>query len=228
MRAARRQARGRAHAVAAVFASFADHNYYRRRHLRRPDHAIAARRLGRGDLLSVTELAAIAALPTAEHTPGLIRAGARSVAPPPGIPIPGPDVKPLGDTTTGGANDASCDTGLPGDTAVAGGAVSGGVRRGRPVGVRVADARQHLHVIGATGSGKSTLLVQLILADIHAGRGVVVIDPKGDLVTDITHRLPASLRARAVIIDPDSPGHRRVSTLSPFPTPAAHASTSRG
>ena len=57
--------------------------------------------------------------------------------------------------------------------------------------MRVADARQHLHVIGATGSGKSTLLVQLILADIRAGRGVVVIDPKGDLVTDIIDRLPA-------------------------------------
>ena len=80
------------------------------------------------------------------------------------------------------------------------------MRRGRPVGVRVADARHHLHVIGATGSGKSTLLVQLILADIHAGRGVVVIDPKGDLVTDVARRLPAGARARAVIIDPDQPG----------------------
>ena len=45
-------------------------------------------------------LAAIAARPTADHTPGRVRAGARSVAAPPGIAAPGRDVKPLGDTTT--------------------------------------------------------------------------------------------------------------------------------
>lgn len=188
--AARARVRGRAHAVAAVFASFTGHNFYRRRRLWRPARAIATRRLGRGDVLSVAELAAIATLPTGGHTPGLVRAGARSVAPPPGIPTPGPQVKPLGDTTTG----SSAGTG------------SGGVRRGRPVGVRVADARHHLHVIGATGSGKSTLLVQMILADIRHHRGVVVIDPKGDLVTDVLDHLPTTVRARATVIDPDQPG----------------------
>ena len=60
---------GRAHAVAAVFASFAGHNFYRRRRLRRPAHAIAARRFGRGDVLSVPELAAIAALPPPSTPP---------------------------------------------------------------------------------------------------------------------------------------------------------------
>ena len=185
--------------MAAVFASFAGHNFYRRRHLPRPDHAIADRRLGRGDLLSVAELAAIAALPTTEHTPGLLRAGARSVAPPPGIPAAGPDVKPLGDTTTVDTtlpdtvrgqpppSPTALPRGRPVTTAAAGAAAR---RRRGPVGVRVADARHHLHVIGATGSGKSTLLVHLILADIHAGRGVVVIDPKGDLVTDVAAPAP--------------------------------------
>jgi hypothetical protein len=194
LRMAQRRVRGRAHAVATVFASFSGHNYYRRRRLLRPDHAITDRRLRRGDLLSTGELAAIAALPTTEHTPGLVRAGARSVAPPPGIPSPGPDIKPLGDTTTDTTDTVTgLDHGWSGGAA-APAAAAGGFRRGRPVGVRVPDARHHLHVIGATGSGKSTLLVQLILADIHAGRGVVVIDPKGDLVTDVAHRLPASVR----------------------------------
>src|SRR6185437_10237489 len=92
--AARRVVRGRAHAVAAVFASFTGHNHYRRRHQPRPALAIAGRRLTRGDRLSITELAAVATLPTG-HAPGLARAGARAVAPPPGIPRPGPDAKPL-------------------------------------------------------------------------------------------------------------------------------------
>jgi Type IV secretion-system coupling protein DNA-binding domain len=88
--------------------------------------------------------------------------------------------------------------------------------------VRVADARHHLHVIGATGSGKSTLLTQLILDDIHHGRGVVVIDPKGDLVTDITARLPAAVLRGAVLIDPDRPGPPP--NLNPLTTrPAASA-----
>jgi hypothetical protein len=40
--------------------------------------------------------------------------------------------------------------------------------------------------------GKSTLLLNLILGDIKTGRGTVVIDPRGDLITDILDRLPAS------------------------------------
>nr|MDA8341441.1 BTAD domain-containing putative transcriptional regulator [Actinomycetota bacterium] len=72
----------------------------------------------------------------------------------------------------------------------------------RPVALAPADARHHLHVMGATGSGKSTLLVNLILGDIEAGRGAVVIDPKGDLVTDLCDRLPAGAETKTVLIDP--------------------------
>jgi DNA helicase HerA-like ATPase len=50
----------------------------------------------------------------------------------------------------------------------------------RAVCLGVEDGRFHTYVIGATGSGKSTLLANLALVDMAAGRGVVVIDPKGD------------------------------------------------
>lgn len=75
-----------------------------------------------------------------------------------------------------------------------------GPRRG--VGLAVADARHHLHVVGATGTGKSTLLTNLILADAKAGRGLAVLDPKGDLITDLLARLPADVGDRLVLIDP--------------------------
>ncbi|MHB8448949.1 MAG: type IV secretory system conjugative DNA transfer family protein [Mycobacteriales bacterium] len=75
-----------------------------------------------------------------------------------------------------------------------------GPRRG--IGLSVPDARHHLHVVGATGTGKSTLLTNLILADATAGRGVAVLDPKGDLITDVLARLPASVGDRLVLIDP--------------------------
>ncbi|WP_159052206.1 type IV secretory system conjugative DNA transfer family protein, partial [Streptomyces niveiscabiei] len=76
--------------------------------------------------------------------------------------------------------------------------------RPRPVGLRVPDARQHLHVLGATGSGKSELLGRMILADADAGRGLIVVDPKGDLVTDILMRLPEHLGEKVVLFDADS------------------------
>ena len=65
------------------------------------------------------------------------------------------------------------------------------------------DARQHLHVIGPTGTGKSTLLANLICQDIAAGRGVVVIEPKGDLVDDVLASIPADRVEDVVVLDPD-------------------------
>lgn len=176
--AARAIARGRAHAAATVFASCADLNHYRRRHVFLKASALDGRWLGRGDLLSVPELAGIAHLPTdTSSIPGLARAGARALAPATGIPVGGPHSKPLGVADTGG---------------------------GRSVALGVADARHHTQLIGATGVGKSTLLGQWILADADAGRGLVVIDPKGDLITDVLARLPRRLAERVVVFDADS------------------------
>jgi hypothetical protein len=64
------------------------------------------------------------------------------------------------------------------------------------------DSLQHLHVLGPTGTGKSTLLARLITQDIEQGRGVVVIDPKGDLVTDVLARMPKTRLDDVVVLDP--------------------------
>src|SRR4029450_13947123 len=73
----------------------------------------------------------------------------------------------------------------------------------RPVRLTPADACQHVHLLGATGSGKSTLITNLAPQDIEAGRGVVVVDPKGDLITDLLDRLPEGALGRLVLLDPD-------------------------
>ena len=72
-----------------------------------------------------------------------------------------------------------------------------------------------MHLLGSTGSGKSTLLCNLILDDIHAGRGAVVIDPKGDLVLDVLDRLPASARRPGRAHRPRPDRRRAPSTRSP-------------
>jgi hypothetical protein len=169
----RQRLRAEGHGIVGAFAMFDGRNHLTRRRLARPWRALCTRRFGRGDLYSVAELAALAHLPTDRTVAGLSRAGAHAVTPPPEV---------------------------RGDGKVLGRAESGGRR---PVGLSVADARQHLHVLGATGSGKSTLLTNLILQDVAAQRGAVVIDPKGDLVNDILDRLPAEVAGRVVVLDPD-------------------------
>jgi hypothetical protein len=67
------------------------------------------------------------------------------------------------------------------------------------------DSLEHTHIIGPTGSGKSTLMQQLVLADIAAGRGVLLIDPKDDLVNDIIARIPPERDSDVVILDPSDP-----------------------
>jgi hypothetical protein len=64
------------------------------------------------------------------------------------------------------------------------------------------DSLEHTHIIGPTGSGKSTAMLNLILKDIQAGRGVLVIDPKADLVHDILARIPEHRDKDVVVLDP--------------------------
>lgn len=70
------------------------------------------------------------------------------------------------------------------------------------LGISPADALLHTSLIGGTGSGKSTVLLNLITADMHAGRSVVVVDPKSDLAQDVLARVPAHRRSDVVVLDP--------------------------
>ena len=170
--------RGVADALASSFAVYAGRNRLAHRaRMPHPVAVLAARRLGPGFLTSAAELAALAALPQDLAVPGLDRARAKSMPVPVAVATGGRGVKILGDAEIGG----------------------------HPVALSVADARYHVHMVGATGSGKTTLLVNMIVADVLAGRGTVVLDPHGDLVLDVLDRLPASVADRVVLFDPDQP-----------------------
>lgn len=75
---------------------------------------------------------------------------------------------------------------------------------GERLGISIGDALYHTVLLGPTGAGKSTALAHLALADITAGRGVLLIDPKTDLVADILARIPEQRRDDVVVIDPTS------------------------
>lgn len=61
---------------------------------------------------------------------------------------------------------------------------------GIPFGIRRADRRSHMYVIGKTGTGKSTLLKTLILQDVASGEGLALFDPHGDLAEGIVAQIP--------------------------------------
>jgi hypothetical protein len=52
------------------------------------------------------------------------------------------------------------------------------------------DSKLHTHIMGPTGVGKSTVLQHMILSDIYAGRGCLVIDPKADLNNSLMGQIP--------------------------------------
>jgi Helicase HerA, central domain len=168
---------GLGHTIASAAAAYTGPNRLRRMKMPAPVATLAGRRLRRGFLATVPELAALAGLPQDLAVPGLDRARAKAMPAPVAVPGGGRAVKVLGRSQIGGHS----------------------------VGLHVADARAHMHVIGKTGVGKSTLLLNMIVADIKAGRGTVVIDPRGDLITDILDRVPANHAKRIVLIDPDQP-----------------------
>jgi Helicase HerA, central domain len=174
-----------AHGIGSAYGTHTGANRLRRGKLPQPTRSLAVRSLRRGSILSTVELATLAGLPLDLAVPGLDRARAKAAPAPIAVPSGGRDIRPLGRAELGG----------------------------QAVGLPVADGRQHLHVLGATGSGKSTAMTHLILSDVHAHRGVVVIDPRGDLATDLLERLPPAAIDRLVLLDPDQPGG---ATLNPL------------
>jgi hypothetical protein len=165
---------GIAAGLAGAHAVHAGANRLRRVRLHDPVRVLAARSMRAGFVLSTPELAALAGLPTDVAVPGLARARAKAVPAPVQVPTGGRGTLVLGQAQVGGHR----------------------------VALRDADARHHLHVVGATGSGKSTFLLHLALQRIRAGAGLVVLEPKGDLINDILDRLRPQDADRLVLLDP--------------------------
>jgi energy-coupling factor transporter ATP-binding protein EcfA2 len=151
------------------------------RRLRRPSSAtarsMARTRIGGGSRCHVNsaELSGLLALPVAgANFPGLSIGGCRPQAP---------------------------DSEAPGEGRVM--AVSNYPSTvGRPLATSVEDGCKHLLLLGPTGSGKSTVILNLVVQDMEAGRGCIVVDPKSDLIEEIVRRVPPHRADDVVILDP--------------------------
>ena len=71
----------------------------------------------------------------------------------------------------------------------------------RPFGLKIEDRRRHLYVVGKTGMGKTTLLLNLLTADLSAGRGLCLIDPHGDLAETLVRLVPKHRTNDVILFD---------------------------
>jgi hypothetical protein len=74
-------------------------------------------------------------------------------------------------------------------------------------GIMPADRLGHLWMLGKTGTGKSTLLTRLMAADLQANRGLMVIDPHGDLVETILDLVPPHRVVDTIYVNPADPAY---------------------
>lgn len=135
-------------------------------------------------ILSVEEMATIWHFPnTLVKTPNIDWVVSKKLEPPVNLPVPE----------------------LHSDITVLGEAVFRGHRT--KFGIKPDDRRRHMYVIGKTGMGKSTLLENMIFSDIHAGKGVGVIDPHGDLIEAILRFVPSNRTNDVILLDPADREH---------------------
>ncbi len=74
--------------------------------------------------------------------------------------------------------------------------------RERPLAITATDSLRHSYVLGPSGVGKSILLSRCIADDMAAGRAVVVIEPKSDLIAEVLAHVPPDRVGDVVLIDP--------------------------
>ncbi len=69
-------------------------------------------------------------------------------------------------------------------------------------GIKRADRRRHMYLVGKSGVGKSKLMELMARQDIAYGHGVCLIDPHGDFIEDILSFIPKERINDVIIIDP--------------------------
>jgi hypothetical protein len=114
-----------------------------------------------------------------------------------GVPVDGPQLDGL---TLSGSRQLPVLPAVPRRGRVLGDARAGG--QARPVALNEAESAKGLLITAPTGGGKSTVLEHLCAADFAAGRGAVLIESKGDLVSTVADLIPRHRLDDVVVFDP--------------------------
>ncbi|HAU40015.1 MAG: hypothetical protein UV80_C0005G0069 [Candidatus Peregrinibacteria bacterium GW2011_GWF2_43_17] len=135
---------------------------------------------GHSMIMSDEEVASVYHFPNPDSVPHIVHVTSRKAEPPQDLPKQGK----LG----------------PGEMSVFG--ITNYHNQNIRFGIKRADRRRHLYVVGKSGTGKSKMLELLIISDILAGKGVGVLDPHGDLVDAILKYIPDERKDDVVLFDP--------------------------
>ncbi|MDX3277311.1 type IV secretory system conjugative DNA transfer family protein [Streptomyces scabiei] len=74
-------------------------------------------------------------------------------------------------------------------------------QKDRPLALGVRQSTQHMQIVGPTDSGKTTLLNNIGVQAMEAGRGLILIESKGDLFKALRDRVPSHRVQDVVLLD---------------------------
>ncbi|MFA7253457.1 MAG: type IV secretion system DNA-binding domain-containing protein [Patescibacteria group bacterium] len=72
----------------------------------------------------------------------------------------------------------------------------------RVFGIKKDDRRRHIYIVGKSGVGKSVLIENMAKDDVYKGRGVIIVDPHGELADKVLACIPENRIGDVVVFDP--------------------------
>lgn len=134
-----------------------------------------------GSTLNINELASIYHLPNETvETPNIVWSGSKKGEPPANLPLT--DNTPQTDLTVIGATNFR--------------------NVFRSFGIKREDRKRHIYIVGKSGTGKSTLIENMAVDDVATGRGVIVVDPHGELADKVLACVPNERIQDVIVFDP--------------------------
>jgi hypothetical protein len=123
----------------------------------------------RGYVLNIEEVASLYHLPhVSVETPGVAYTNTKVGEPPANLPTP-VNTEPVALSLIGSTNFRQAN-------------IKFGIKR--------ADRKRHLYIVGKSGVGKSYLLELLTISDLYHNQGFAVVDPHGDFAQDVMKYIP--------------------------------------
>lgn len=136
------------------------------------------------DIINIEELASVFHLPNISvETPNIVWSRSRKAEPPMNLPNleHNPDLMVFGETDYRGDR--------------------------RIIGLKKADRRRHMYMLGKTGVGKSSTMKNMFISDVLRGDGVCYIDPHGQDIDELLSYIPEHRIKDVVYFDPSDINH---------------------